>query len=130
MTQKPIELILTRHLASSLAMPIFIVDAEGTLVFYNEPAEQVLGMRFEETGEMPASEWTTQWIPTDAAGAPIPPEGLPLSVAVTERRPAHGTFTIHASDGQRRQIEVTAIPLVQPGNTVVGAVAFFWEAHA
>lgn len=35
MPQKAIELILTRQLASYLAMPIFLVDAAGTLVFYN-----------------------------------------------------------------------------------------------
>ena len=55
MSQKPIELILMRQLASTLAMPIFLVDADGTLAFYNEPAERVLGMRFEETGEMPGA---------------------------------------------------------------------------
>ena len=33
MTQKPIELILMRQLASSLVMPIFPVDTSGTLVY-------------------------------------------------------------------------------------------------
>ena len=127
MAQKPIELILTRHLASNLATPVFLVDAEGTLVFYNEPAERVLGMRFEETGEMPATEWASAWTPTDADGTPIPAERLPLSVAVAQRRPAHVALTIVGSDGHRRDIEVTAVPLVQPGGEVVGAAAFFWE---
>lgn len=68
MAQKPIEVILTRQLASSLAMPIFLVDEDGVLVFYNEPAERVLGMRFEETGEMPANEWATLRDPKDAMG--------------------------------------------------------------
>ena len=54
MAQKPIELILMRQLASSLVMPIFLVDTSGTLVYYNEPAEQILGVRFDEIGEMPA----------------------------------------------------------------------------
>lgn len=130
MTQKPIELILTRHLASSLAMPVFLVDADGTLVFYNEPAERLLGMRFEETGEMPASEWATKWMPTTVDGAPIPSDELPLVVAVAQRRPAHGAFVIHGLDGRRWHIETTAIPLVQAGDRVVGAAAFFWEAHA
>jgi hypothetical protein len=42
-------------------------------------------MRFEESGEMPANEWATQWLPTDGDGAPIPPDKLPLSIAVAER---------------------------------------------
>src|SRR5690242_519172 len=130
MAQKPIELILTRHLASTLAMPVFLVDVDGTLVFYNEPAERVLGVRFEETGEMPASEWATAWSPTDRDGAPLAPDRVPLMACVLEQRPAHGTLCIRAPDGQRRCIEATALPLVRAGNEVVGAVAFFWEEGA
>ena len=40
MSQKEIEQILIRQLASYLAMAVLIVDADGNLVFYNEPAEQ------------------------------------------------------------------------------------------
>ena len=43
MAQYPVELILTRQVASQMAMPVFLVDADGTLVFYNEPAERILG---------------------------------------------------------------------------------------
>ena len=99
MSQKPIELILMRQLASTLAMPIFIVDADGTLAFYNEPAERVLGMRFEETGEMPAAEWSTLWELTDVDGRPLTPEQLPLMIAIAERKPAHGKFWIRGLDG-------------------------------
>ena len=31
-------------------MPIFLVDTEGNLLYYNEPAEAILGRRFSETG--------------------------------------------------------------------------------
>ena len=48
----PIELILMRQLASHLRVPIFLVDGQGTLLFYNEPAEALLGRRFDEAGEM------------------------------------------------------------------------------
>ena len=130
MAQKPIELILTRHLAGNLAMPVFLVDAEGTLVFYNEPAERVLGMRFEETGEMPAREWALEWAPTRDDGTSIPAEELPLMVAVAKGKPAHGAFAISGLDGRRRRIEVTAIPLIRTGNQIVGAAAFFWESGA
>ena len=34
MAQKEIEVILTRQLASYLAMPIIIMDSVGTLLFY------------------------------------------------------------------------------------------------
>lgn len=128
MPQRPIEVILTRQLASTLAMPVFLVDPNGTLVFYNEPAEAVLGMRFEETGEMPAAEWATLWRPYAADGAPLPAERLPLMIAVAERRPVHGDFWIEGLDGARRHIEATAFPLMRLTDEVLGAVVIFWEA--
>ena len=130
MAQKEIEVILMRQLASCLVTPIFIVDPAGTLVFYNEPAEAILGLRFEETGEMPASEWSTIFMPVDDSGAPYPVDELPLVVALTERRPDHRTFWIHGLDNVRRHIHATAFPLVGMAGRFLGAIALFWEAQA
>jgi PAS domain-containing protein len=127
MAQKAIELILVRQLASYLAMPTFIVDAEGTLVFYNEPAERVLGQRFDETGEMSSTDWATAFAPTDDAGLPLPPERVPLMIAHLERRPAHARLSIRGFDKVTRQIEATALPLIGLAGRYVGAVAVFWE---
>lgn len=128
-SQKPIEVILTRQLASHLAMPVFIVDAAGTLVYYNEPAERILGTRFDETGAMPASEWGTVFAPTDERGAALETEALPLMVALRKGHPAHGSLWIHALDSVPRHIEVTAFPLIGQGKESLGAVALFWEAE-
>jgi PAS domain-containing protein len=127
MSQKAIELILTRQLASYLAMPIFLVDPDGTLIYYNEPAEAILGRRFDETGEMPAGEWSTVFTPTDESGAPLPPESLPLMVALVERRPDHRRFWIQGLDGARRHLEVTAFPIIGQEQRFLGALALFWE---
>lgn len=78
MAQREIEVILARQLSNYLALPVFLADPEGNLIFYNEPAERILGRRFEETGELPASEWSVQFHPTDPEGNPMPPEELPL----------------------------------------------------
>ena len=72
MSQKAIELILMRQLASSLAMPIFLVDPSGNLLFYNEPAEQLLGSRYDETGEMSMKEWSTLFAPIGEDGSSVP----------------------------------------------------------
>jgi len=130
MSQKPIEIILTRQLASTLAMPVFLVDPDGTLLFYNEPAERVLGMRFDETGEMPAGEWSTLWACTEDDGRPLAPECLPLMIAIAEHRPAHKDFWIRGLDGARRHIEATAFPLMRPRDQILGAVVLFWETPA
>ena len=60
-----IEIILNRQLADCLSIPVFITDTKGNLIFYNEPAEELLGQRFEETGEMPVEEWGTIFTPMD-----------------------------------------------------------------
>jgi PAS domain-containing protein len=127
MPQKEIEVILTRQLASYLTLPIFIVDSDGTLVFYNEPAEKILGHRFEETGEMPAQEWATIYSNSDGSDRPVPPEDLPLMIALRDRRPAHGRLFMRGLDNVRREIEVTAFPLDGQAGRHLGAVAIFWE---
>lgn len=126
-SQKEIELILARQLASHLAMSIFIVDPPGNLVYYNEPAEAILGRRFEETGEMPIEEWSTIFKPTDENGDPLAPESLPLVIALTQHRPAHRGMWILGLDGVRRLIEVTAFPLDGQAERYLGALAIFWE---
>ena len=116
-----------KQVASYLAMPIFVVDPEGTLVYFNEPAEVILGRRYDEAGEMAQAEWSTIFVPTDERGEPLPGEDLPLSVALVAHRPAHGTMWITGLDGARRHISVTAFPLIGQHDRELGAVAIFWE---
>jgi PAS domain-containing protein len=127
--QKEVEVILTRQLASYLAVPVFLVDPAGNLVYYNEPAEQLLGQRFEETGEMGVGAWATMFDPTDAAGDSIPPDSLPLIVALRERRPVHRDMWIRGHDGLRRRLEVTALPIVGQAGRFLGGIALFWEEN-
>jgi len=129
MSQKEVEVILTRQLASYLATPIFIVDPQGNLVFYNEPAERILGYRFDETGEMPLTEWATLFHPCDGAGNRLPPEKLPLVIALRERCPSHSQFWISGLDGTVHNIQVTAFPLICQSERFLGAVAMFWESR-
>jgi PAS domain-containing protein len=127
---KSLILILARDLASRLATPTFIVDAEGTLVFFNEAAEGVLGRTFAEAGEMKKEEWATEFSPVDDKGEPIPLEALPLGIALVERRAAYRPFKISAGDGVERSLEVAALPLYAHAGDLEGAVAVFWETTA
>jgi PAS domain-containing protein len=124
--QHAVELIVLRQVASYLATPIFLVDLEGTLLYYNEPAELVLGQRFDETGEMTMAEWSSDFVPENEDGSPMPAEDLPLVIALRERRPAHASFLITGLDGTRRSIATTAFPLVVQSGHHLGAVALFW----
>ena len=128
--QQEVEVILARHLAEHLALPVFIIDPQGNLIFFNEPAEAVLGLRFGDTGLMPASEWSTMFEPIDQAGNPIAPQDLPLVIAMTHGHPAHKAFWIRGLDQKVRKIELTAFPLVGQSGRISGAVSIFWEVPA
>jgi PAS domain S-box-containing protein len=125
---QPIELILVRHLASSLTTPLFLVDQAGTMVFYNEAAERVLGRRYDEAGEMSFEEWTSVFATRDEEGRPLSADDLPLVQALRTRRPAHARFDITGLDGSARTLEVSAFPIEAHGQQHLGAVALFWES--
>jgi PAS domain S-box-containing protein len=125
--QHHVEVILLRQVASYLATPIFVVDPDGTLLYFNEPAEVILGRRYDEVGEMTHADWATLFTPTDEHDEPLPPERLPLSVAMAEQRSVHGPMRIRGLDGVVRDIAVTAFPIVGQHDRMLGAVALFWE---
>ena len=80
--QRHLALILGRELASQLATATFIADADGKLVFYNEPAEQILGRWFSEAGSMSASEWGAMFKLESVDGDPLTPEQMPAAIAL------------------------------------------------
>jgi PAS domain-containing protein len=124
--QHPVELIMARGFMANLATPAFLVDRKGVLVFYNEAAEEILGLRFEEAGPMPAEEWSARFEPTGPAGESIPVEELPLGIALLEGRPAHAPLRITSAAGGAEEIQATAFPVFgRAGQS--GAIAIFWK---
>jgi PAS domain-containing protein len=94
---QPIELILARHLATSLTIPTFLVDIEGTLVFYNEAAEPLLGRRFDEAGEMAFEDWTSVYAVRDGSGRLVRSDENPLVRALRESLP-EGLVSVVSQD--------------------------------
>ncbi|HEX6263317.1 MAG TPA: PAS domain-containing protein [Actinomycetota bacterium] len=123
---RQVALILARDLASQLSTPMFIVDTEGTVIYFNEPAEAILGKTWAETGELSAEEWGTIFRQRTLEGEPLPREQIPLSIALAEKRPAHTSLRITGMDGVEHTISSTAIPLMAHPDEIVGAVAIFW----
>ena len=127
MSQKEIEVILAQKLAEYMAIPIFIVDPSGDLLFFNEPAQVILECQYHEIGTMPASEWSTVFEPKDQEGRPLEPEELPLTIAMTQHHPDQKRLWIRGLDQTLREIEVIAFPLLAQEQRYLGAVAVFWE---
>jgi PAS domain-containing protein len=125
---KHLVLILAREVASNLATPTLIADDQGQLVFYNEAAEEIIGRRFAETGEMPIDEFTALFAPrTRDSEDALPPERRPARIALDERRAAHEQFRITSLDGAERNVAVTAFPLFAHADEFIGIVAIFWR---
>ena len=125
--QKNLVLILAREFASKLATATLVSDAEGNLVFFNEPAEAVLDRTFAEAGEMPADAWASLFQVEDLEGNRVSLESMPAGVAFVRREPAHGVIRIIGFDNVRRTISVTALPLFAHRGDFVGVIAIFWE---
>jgi PAS domain-containing protein len=124
--QKDLLLILAREFASKLATPMVVLEADGTLVYFNEPAEEVLGRRFAEAGEVLPEELPVLYQMEDLDGNPLTYGATPTSIAILERRPAHRRFRLTGLDGVRRQVSVTAFPLFASSDALVGVVGIFW----
>jgi PAS domain-containing protein len=124
--QKPLELILARNLLSSLSTPAFLVGEQGALLYYNQAAGAMLGRGFEESANMSASAWTTEFGPFGTDDEPLPYDQIPATLAVRDNRPYHGKFRIRAPGGGHQEVAASAIPIVGLGGSSGGAIVIFW----
>jgi PAS domain-containing protein len=126
---KNLTLILAREFASKLAIPMLMIDHDGSLAFFNEPAEELLGITFAEAADLSADDWETALGAQDLEGRPLTRFDLPAGVALSERRPVHTTFALTGGGRRRRVVDATAFPLLAGRSELVGAVVLFWRAQ-
>lgn len=125
---KSLPLILARELAANLATPMFLMDAGGMLVFYNDAAALLLGKSFSELGEIPSGEFGESLQLSTVDGARLLRRDSPSGIAFFEQKPAHQTVMATAYNGVRRTYEATAYPLLGATGEMHGVVAVFWPA--
>ncbi len=116
-----------RQLADGLAVPMLLADENGDLLFFNEAAEQLLGQRFDDVGELDLLARRRIFSFRDADDSPLPDDQAPLVVALREHRPVHRRVAMRGLDGRDHEVEVTAFPLLGGGGHLIGGVAMFWE---
>jgi len=127
MAQKKIELILFRQFANYLAMPAFLTDLNGQLIFCNEATEERLGFRFSETGEMTAQQWSVIFALQDHGGNPIDTNQLPFTTTLQQKSMAHGQFYLRTLKHAVKQVKVTTIPLLTERDEFLAVMTFFQE---
>jgi PAS domain-containing protein len=124
---KSVVLILARELASNIATPMLVIDDGGNIIYFNEPAEHVLGATFASVGEMTPAEYDGRWATTDLDGTELSLARGPMSTVVSEQTPGHRVIRIRGLDGVWHVIETTVYPLFASATSFVGAVGVFWE---
>ena len=128
MAQQPVEMILLKQWAEHMGSSVWLMDAEGNLVYYNEPAEKILGLRFDEAGEINAAQLAETFHTSDRDGSPVATEDLPVVIALTQRVPSHAELRIRNRMGEEKEIAVTALPLLAADQRLLGTMAIFWES--
>jgi hypothetical protein len=124
---KPLPLILARELASNLATPMFLLDARGVLVYFNDAAALLIGKAYGDVGEMPAEEFGAVLDLKTPDGEPLRRRDTPAGIAFFEHRPAHKTVAATGYDGVRRLVHATAYPLFGTEAQMHGVVSVFWQ---
>lgn len=125
---QPLLLIQARNLITSLALPALLTDPEGRLLFFNDAAASLLGRRFEEVGRLSREEWAREIGPFDDEGRPLAADSLSLAEALRSGSPAQGRFHVRLADGALREVEISALPLLEPGN-FEGALVVLWPVE-
>lgn len=128
-SKKSLQLILARELAANLATPMFLIDEEGMLVYFNEAAELMLGRTFADVGPMTADEFGARLQLSDLDGTPMRRRDSPAGVAFIQGKPSHRTVFATSFDGTRIRVEATAYPLFGKVGEMHGVLTVFWEAR-
>ncbi len=106
---------------------MFLIDAQGVLVFYNDAAALLIGRAFGEMGEIPAEEFGAVLQLRTSDDKPLRRRDTPAGIAFFERRPAHRTLAATGYDGVQRLVHATAYPLFGSTAEMHGVVSVFWE---
>jgi PAS domain-containing protein len=120
-------LILAREFAANVATPFLVIDAEGTLLYFNERAEQLIGSTSGELCPLPETLWRQRFSLRRPDGTVVADSETPSATARRERRPVHETLVYTGLDGNTRTLEVTATPLLGRGSRIEGVFLLFWE---
>jgi PAS domain-containing protein len=127
--QQPVEMILLRQLASYLTIAIWMMDADGNLVYYNEPAETLLGINFDDVGPVHSDQLADLFRTTDLEGNPMPDSSNPVVEVLNKQKPSHKELRFCGFDGVWRDVAVTAIPIEGQASRFLGVLATFWELN-
>ena len=126
-TLKSLVLIRAKHLAESVTTPMMLVSADGTLIFYNEGCEALLGAPFSDVGQMPAGDWGTKFNVRDRHDNAFPLEAMPGWMELQTERPTTGHVKLTTMTGEDLFLAVCAFPLFTSQQQFDGGLMLLWK---
>lgn len=123
---------MTRLLETSIeCLPdgVLVCDADGVLVTVNPAARRLLGEQFQP-GRSLLAPGGPAFRACALTGEPVPSDELPLRRALRGEHVADLRLIVTADTGARRQVSVTAVPVVNGFARRYGATAVVREIPA
>ena len=106
-------------LVSALPAAIYITDASGRIIFYNDAAAALWGCRPELGKSKYCGSWKLYW----SDGTPLRHDECPMAMVLKEKRPIRGVEAIaERPDGTRVPLIPYPTPLFDAAGELIGAV--------
>ncbi|MGE0752171.1 MAG: sensor histidine kinase [Variibacter sp.] len=103
----------------ALPVAVYMTDPEGRIIFYNEAAVALWGVRPEIGKSEFCGSWKLYW----PDGTPLPHDQCPMAVALRERKPNSGMEAIaERPDGTRVPFAPYPVPLWDENGEFIGAL--------
>jgi two-component sensor histidine kinase len=114
----------SREFWRTLPIAMYVTDADGRIIFYNDAAAALWGTQPELGKTEFCGAWKLYW----QDGTPMPHDTCPVAVALREQRPIRGiTVIAERPDGGRATLAPHPTPLFDATGALIGAVNIIVE---
>ncbi len=108
-----------RALFETIPAALYVTDADGRILYYNEPAVELWGYR----PRIPDDQWCGSWKLFWPDGTPMAHAECPMAQAIKQRRPIRGQEGIaERPDGTRIPFMPLPTPLFDDAGEMIGAL--------
>jgi PAS domain-containing protein len=119
--RRNLELILARSLSENLAVPCFVVNDAGAIVWFNESGERLIGRMAPDTPELSAAEFVDILDVRSSGGEPADAKSRPYLRALGERTPVIESYRVSGADGTQ-VVDAAALPLLGGDGEALGVL--------